>query len=262
MPVSIHLRLRSSFTALMAAGLVGGLMGCAATAPEVVTPEIEAPSRSSRGGIPYKVRGKVYYPLANAAGFSEEGVASWYGRKFHGRLTSSGEVFDMHSATAAHKTLPFNTRVRVVNLDNNRETEVRINDRGPFAGDRIIDLSFQAAKELGMVKSGTAHVRLTATGSPSTGSTRDTRQTYAVQLGVYRDRKNAADAVTRVHNSRLLPQETGTALLYRVLWGRNENFISAAKLKEQARWLGYGDAFIVIDPKAEKPGAPQAAANF
>ena len=102
-------------------------------------------------------------------GRRQEGVASWYGPGFHGKLTSNGEVYDMHATTAAHKTLPFNTRVRVVNLDNQRETEVRINDRGPFAGNRIIDLSYQAAKELGMIKSGIAPVRLVVTQRPGSG---------------------------------------------------------------------------------------------
>jgi rare lipoprotein A len=89
-----------------------------------------------------------------------EGLASWYGRKFHGRPTASGERYDMHELTAAHRTLPFETRVRVTNLENGRSVRVRINDRGPFVDGRIIDLSYGAAKKLGMVEAGVVRVRL------------------------------------------------------------------------------------------------------
>ena len=89
-----------------------------------------------------------------------EGIASYYADEFHGRPTSSGEVYDMHALTAAHRTLPFNTKVRVVNLENGKSVVVRVNDRGPFKDDRIIDLSLEAAKQIGLVANGTAPVRL------------------------------------------------------------------------------------------------------
>jgi rare lipoprotein A len=111
-------------------------------------------------GKPYTIFGKRYYPLKSSEGFEEEGVASWYGKKFHKRPTANGEVFDMYSISAAHKTLPLPTWVRVTNLDNRRSMVLRINDRGPFVGDRIIDLSYAAAKVLGFEHSGTAHVRV------------------------------------------------------------------------------------------------------
>jgi rare lipoprotein A len=95
------------------------------------------------------------------AGRGEEGVASWYGRPYHGRRTASGETYDMHELTAAHPTLPFGSRVRLVNLDNGRTVVVRINDRGPFRKGRIIDVSRAAARKLGMVEAGVARVRLT-----------------------------------------------------------------------------------------------------
>jgi rare lipoprotein A len=88
------------------------------------------------------------------------GIASYYGDAFHGRKTSSGEVYDMHALTAAHRTLPFNTRVRVTNLDNSRSVEVRINDRGPFKDNRVIDVSYKAALQLGLISNGTAPVRI------------------------------------------------------------------------------------------------------
>jgi rare lipoprotein A len=96
--------------------------------------------------------------------YTQEGVASWYGKKFHGRRTASGERYDMHELTAAHRTLPFGTRVRVTNLDNGRKVVVRINDRGPFIKGRVIDLSYAAARQVGMVNAGVARVRLEVVG--------------------------------------------------------------------------------------------------
>jgi rare lipoprotein A len=113
----------------------------------------------------YTVFGKTYHPVKRVrTGHFTSGVASWYGPKFQGRKTSCGEVYDMHRMTAAHKTFPMNTLVRVTNLKNGRRTVVRINDRGPFVDDRIIDLSYAAAKDLGMVRAGTARVRVTVLG--------------------------------------------------------------------------------------------------
>jgi rare lipoprotein A len=109
----------------------------------------------------YTVFGKTYQPMKTVSeGFSENGKASWYGPGFDGRKTSSGDVYDMHKLTAAHKTLPLNTMVRVINLNNNREVLVRINDRGPFIDGRNIDLSLEAAKRLDMVRPGTAPVKV------------------------------------------------------------------------------------------------------
>ncbi len=111
---------------------------------------------------PYTVGGITYSPIASARGYRERGIASWYGEPFHGRRTSNGEIYDMHSDTAAHKTLPMNTRLLVHNLDNGRSTVVRINDRGPFVQDRIIDLSYRKAQELGLLAKGTARVEIVA----------------------------------------------------------------------------------------------------
>lgn len=108
-------------------------------------------------------------PGAISPGWTEEGLASWYGNPFHGRTTSSGEVYDMEEMTAAHKTLPFGTLVQVENLTNGRETTFRINDRGPFIEGRVIDLSRRGARELDMLTSGIAPVRLTIIGLPEAG---------------------------------------------------------------------------------------------
>ncbi len=97
---------------------------------------------------------------ASAAGFRQRGTASYYGEGFHGKLTASGETFDMYALTCAHLTLPFGTMLKVVNLDNDREVTVRVNDRGPYVGGRIVDLSYGAAERLGMLQAGTASVQL------------------------------------------------------------------------------------------------------
>ncbi|CBL44024.1 Rare lipoprotein A [gamma proteobacterium HdN1] len=123
------------------------------------TPE---PVTLSRYGnkTPYDVLGKRYYLLPTAAGYSEVGVGSWYGEKFHGQPTSTMEPYDLYEMTAAHKSLPIPTYARVTNLENNRSVIVRINDRGPFVDDRIIDLSYAAAVKIGYAEKGTARVRV------------------------------------------------------------------------------------------------------
>lgn len=110
----------------------------------------------------YTVRGKKYQTIGDSTGFTQEGKASWYGPGFHGRKTASGEIYDMNDMTAAHKRLPLGSRVRVTNLANGKSVIVRINDRGPFHGNRVLDLSKAAAKELGVLKAGTAQVEIQA----------------------------------------------------------------------------------------------------
>ena len=109
---------------------------------------------------PYTVLGKTYYPMQSAVNYSAVGTASWYGTKFHGQATANGESYDLYGMTAAHKTLPLPSYVRVTNLDNHQSVILRVNDRGPFYSDRIIDLSFAAAKKLGFAESGTARVKV------------------------------------------------------------------------------------------------------
>ena len=124
----------------------------------IVTPVVKSASASR----PYEVRGKRYTPMLDETGYAEEGIASWYGRKFHNYHTSNGEVYDMFAMTAAHKTLPLPSFARVTNLDNGKSVIVRVNDRGPFHDDRIIDLSYSAAYKLGYYRQGTARVKVEA----------------------------------------------------------------------------------------------------
>ncbi len=121
---------------------------------------INEPRTKAGNKSPYTVLGKTYHVLSDIRGFKQEGYASWYGNKFHGRKTSNGEIYDMYGMTAAHKTLPIPSFVRVTNQSNNRSVIVRVNDRGPFHGDRIIDLTYTAARKLGFANKGTAKVAL------------------------------------------------------------------------------------------------------
>lgn len=146
---------------------------------------------------PYTVLGKEYYPTIVSVGDSSTGRASWYGSDFHGKPTCNGEGYDMYAMTAAHKTLPMNTVVRVTNLENNRATVVRINDRGPFVASRIIDLSYAAAQEIGLVGKGSSDVRLDVLGfEPSdartidytamaAGPRQEVLSSFAVQIGAF-----------------------------------------------------------------------------
>ncbi len=118
--------------------------------------------RSRYGNNPYKALGKRYRPMKSAKGFRQKGIASWYGKKFHGRRTSSGETYDMFKMTAAHPTLPLPTYVSVTNLDTKKKIIVKVNDRGPFLHGRIIDLSYAAAQKLGIARKGTGRVLINA----------------------------------------------------------------------------------------------------
>lgn len=181
-----------------------------------------AEPRSTRGNPAfYEVLGKRYFVLASAGGYRERGVASWYGPKFHGLTTASGEVYDMYGMTAAHKTLPLPTYARVTNLRNGRSVVVRINDRGPFVNNRLIDLSYTAAHKLGMVEAGTSLVEvstidphspaLTQTPAPiEAPQERDAPQEspagnlYA-QVGAFSDPANALRLTDRLRKNGISP---------------------------------------------------------
>lgn len=124
-----------------------------------LTPVYEPPSAKGNRS-PYTVWGKQYEVLPSGVGYKTQGIASWYGKKFHGYATANGEVYDMYQLSAAHKSLPLPSYVLVTNLENQRQVLVRVNDRGPFHEDRVIDLSYAAAMRLGMLKNGTAKVKL------------------------------------------------------------------------------------------------------
>ena len=128
--------------------------------PDAV-PKVEPLSRSGNRSS-YEVWGKTYHVLADPKGYTDSGKASWYGEKFHGYATASGEIYDMYKMTAAHRSLPLPTYARVTNIDNNRSVIVKVNDRGPFHGDRLLDLSYAAAARLDILRHGTGNVRVEA----------------------------------------------------------------------------------------------------
>jgi rare lipoprotein A len=155
---------------------------------------------------PYTVLGKTYTLLPSSKGYHERGIASWYGSKFHGRRTSSGELYDMHLATAAHKTLPLPSYAEVTNLDNGRKMIVKINDRGPFHEGRIIDLSYAAAIRLGVDKTGTARidVRSIDVKTSRKSSVKVADGTF-LQVGAFSKRSTAEDLAGKMKAARLKP---------------------------------------------------------
>ena len=152
----------------------------------------------------YQVAGKTYYVLDDHSGYQQRGQASWYGTKFHGRRTSSGEPYDMYAMTAAHKTLPIPSYVEVTNLDNGRKAILRVNDRGPFIDGRIIDLSYVAAKKLGVYNTGTARVNVRAIDLPKPAMTptgaggKTAKGQIYLQVGAFNDRLNAELMLVRL----------------------------------------------------------------
>ena len=160
-------------------GVKDSAPGGSVSIPELPGDAIPKPEARSRygNGPDYEVFGERYTVMSSASGYSERGVASWYGKKFHGRLTSNREPYDMYKMTAAHKTLPLPSYVRVRNLRNNTSIVVRVNDRGPFVDNRIIDLSYVAALKLDMVGTGTSLVEITAITFDDPPGDRPTTQT-------------------------------------------------------------------------------------
>jgi peptidoglycan lytic transglycosylase len=232
--------------------LMGVGSGCA-THPIKPHPGPEAQSGSVQP-LPYRVDGRVYYPLNNSSGFVQNGIASWYGRDFHGKLTSNGEVYNMNSLTAAHKTLPFNSIVLVTHRKSGKSVTVRINDRGPFVGDRIIDLSFGAANKLGMVETGTAPVDLRVirgarSSAPSNAAGASAKKgVYSVQVGVFEDLDNAREISHQLNNGRIYTVKQSNRKLYKVLVGKYSNYEKALKPMDQMRLQGFEEAFIVLSP--------------
>ena len=157
------------------------------------------PILSAGNTSPYTVNGQTYTVLPTAYGYREQGIASWYGLKFHGRKTANGERFSVYGPTAAHKTLPIPSYVRVTNLDNNRAMVLRVNDRGPFHPDRVIDLSYGAAIKLGFADQGTARVLVEAIEVAGVDDRRSVDGGYRfIQLGAFASLQSAEDLQAQV----------------------------------------------------------------
>ena len=192
---------------------------------------------------PYEVLGKTYTVLPSSKGYKKRGIASWYGSKFHGRRTSSGEPFDMHLATAAHKSLPLPTYAEVTNLDNGRKVIVKINDRGPFHDARLIDLSYGAALKIGMADTGTARVEVRAISfdrdAPGRSAAEVADGTF-LQVGAFGSRDSAEQLAGKMMAERLQPVSIQSSNeLYKVWIGPYENESDLSLAMNRLIELGY-----------------------
>lgn len=259
--------IRSFFPLIILVGFF--LVSCSRSAlhvPVITPPAGEAKRLPPKARVPatqrpYQVGGHTYYPLPTSYGYRAVGIASWYGRDFHGRKTSNGETYNMYAETAAHKTLPMNTHCLVRNLDNGRETVVRVNDRGPFVRGRIIDLSLKAAEKLGIDQCGTARVEVVALGEAVTyrsdGRSLQRFLPYAdpnrgefyVQVGSFtvlqnanrlKDRLLAMDRKTVIQVYR-----TGKTTFYRVQVRAGQTLAGANRVERNMEDTGFPEAFVV-----------------
>lgn len=226
----------------------------------------------TRAGNPptYVVLGKRYTLMNSSKGYKERGIASWYGNKFHGRKTSNGEIYDMYAMTAAHKTLPIPSYLEVTNLKNGKKVIVRVNDRGPFHENRIIDLSYAAASKLGIAQAGTGQVEIRAIepGEPATAPRTAAANTPSVpastagkpaakgilylQLGSFIRRDNAESLLARlllnnVPGAQVLASTVDRQDIYRVRIGPLSSVEEADRLAARIDRMGMGVPAIVFD---------------
>lgn len=223
----------------------------------------DSPSSSRQAAYtkPYKIDGKYYYPLASSRGFTQQGIASWYGEQFHGRKTANGETYNMYGVSAAHKTLPLGTWVRVHNLENSKTLDVRINDRGPFVTGRVIDLSYKAAQILGVAKPGVARVKIVALGEASGSDDRGRviyrpvdyfKGNFTVQVGAFTVKQNAQKEKIRFGrkyiNSHINEYTDARGKFYRVRVGRFRDLDAAERFNEKLIKMGEAkDSFVVAE---------------
>jgi len=257
------------------------LAGCASTPkggyyqddgpPATVPPEVlRTPDpvprdepRSATGNKPYVVLGRSYTPLREATGYRERGIASWYGRKFHGKKTSSGEAYDMYAMTAAHRTLPLPSYARIRNLANGKTVIVRVNDRGPFHDNRLIDLSYTAAARLGILGRGTGVVEVEGIDSRSepvstpivaapAASGADGGARLFLQVGAFASRHNAESLRDRLERGEFRPVEIqasgdSNARLYRVRIGPLASVEESDRLAARVSAAGLGEARVIVE---------------
>lgn len=231
---------------LLAALLVAGCGSRSSSGGKASYPNGEPKGARAKA---YTVRGKTYQPLLSAHGFVEEGVASWYGRDFHGKKTANGERYDMYAMTAAHKLLPFNTNLRVTNLANGKQIIVRVNDRGPFVGDRIIDLTHTGASRIGMIGPGTARVRLETVGDvPGLMQDGDLSGSFYVQIGAFSSQENARRLSARMQQRGFKARFYYAELVsfWRVQVGPWSTLSEAERMRQQLRSEFPGD-FVVAE---------------
>lgn len=223
--------------------------------------------KRTRAGNPgkYKVFGTQYQVLADSKGYRQKGVASWYGKKFHGRKTSNGEVYDMYAMTAAHKTLPIPSYVRVTHLKNQRSVVLRINDRGPFHQNRIIDLSYAAAVKLGIQQSGTGVVEVVTLEPEVTKKqkieavdpvNKQAATSVYLQVGAFNNQDNARKLQKKliagqIDNSRIQFNQNQTNEIYAVQVGPIDSAHQADKVNEKLAFLGMMDTQLIVEKQAD-----------
>ena len=261
--------------------VIGSLAACSGTAPRPLPEAREtvgrsdaaspAPQRRSERGNPpfYDVLGKRYHVLPTSAGYVQRGIASWYGRDFHGLATSSGETYDMHAMTAAHTTLPLPTWVEVTNLENGKRVVVKVNDRGPFVDNRLIDLSFAAATQLDMVRMGTTRVEVRTVAPPRDSARADDVTAAApapslpqqsapaverlyVQIGAFVQHENAERLVARLRasgfaNPTVFSEPNDRRRLHRVRLGPIRDSFEFDDLNTRLRAIGVSGSQLVVD---------------
>lgn len=233
-------------TLLVGLVLMWTLAGCLPSVDRP-SPTQSIPSGSKGTYRPYTINGQTYRPLRSAHGYVEQGIASWYGSDFHGKATANGERYDMHAMTAAHRTLPMHTKVMVTNLRNGRQATLRINDRGPFVKNRILDLSYAGAKRLGVVGPGTAPVRIQAVGT----SPQQVRGRFYIQTGSFRERRNAENQLQKLRNrgyenSRIVQATVHGARVWRVQAGIFPELEVARSHRDKLEGIG-SSCFILAD---------------
>lgn len=229
------------------------ISGCAGTEParkQKAYPSGKTPATQR----PYQIDGIWYYPIPDAEGYREKGIASWYGPGFDGKKTSNGETYDMYAMTAAHKTLPMGTHLEVRNIDNGKKTVVRINDRGPFVRKRIIDLSYTAAKTIGI--SGLGNVEISSLGMDKPppkgqGPIDFTRGNFSIQVGAFQNRANAdrlkKNLSSKYENAHVTEYDRGDIHFFRVRVGRYTSLKDAQNAEKNFIKTGFPDAMAVAE---------------
>ena len=241
------------------------LINSCATVEPVRRPARKLPATAGKAKPytkPYRIGRNWYHPLTHARGFTESGHASWYGKKFHGKKTANGESYNMYAISAAHKTLPLGTWVSVSNLDNNKKINVRINDRGPFVKGRIIDLSYAAAKKIGIVGPGTARVKIVALGHARQNRTKIEpgpefipvdyyNGNFTLQIGAFSDLNNAEKLKKELdpiyNNIHITLVDAEDKPLYRVRAGKCTTLDQAARYEDILIQHGFHDVFIIAE---------------
>jgi len=184
----------------------------------------------------YSVNGNIYYPKKSVpVGWTQKGIASWYGPDFHGKYTSNGEIYNMYAMTAAHKTLPMNTIVKVTNLNNHKTVTVRINDRGPFVKGRIIDLSYSAGKKIGLDKSGIAPVKIEVVGFKGKNYVNG----YMIQIGAFLRKGGAEFTADRYRKLGYNVKVLKRGDFYKIFITGFKSYSSAKKFKLEHKLNGF-----------------------